>query len=121
MTETRTSKQIYKVIFINQGKVFELYARDVYQGNLYGFVEIEELLFDEKPSLVVDPSAEKLRDEFAGVKRTFLPMHAIIRIDEVEKEGVSKIRADGGDSAGNVTPFPQTVYTPQGSPRKSTD
>ena len=120
MSEPRKNKQIYKVIFVNNGKIFELYARNVYQGNLYGFVEIEELLFDEKPSLVVDPSAEKLRDEFAGVKRTFLPMHAVIRIDEVEKEGVSKIRAEG-DSSANVTPFPQPVYTPPGGPKKSTD
>lgn len=120
MSEPRKNKPIYKVIFVSHGKIFELYARNVYQGNLYGFVEIEELLFDQKTSLVVDPSAEKLRDEFAGVKRTFLPMHAVIRIDEVEKEGISKIRAES-DSGGNVKPFPQPVYSPPGSPKKSTD
>jgi len=95
------NKQIYKILFINQGKVFELYARNVYQGNLYGFIEVEELIFGEKTSLVVDPSEERLRNEFADVKRTFLPMHAIIRIDEVEKEGLSKIRGSG-ESGDNI-------------------
>lgn len=108
---SQRKKTIYKVLFINQGKVFELYARSVGQGNLYGFVEVEELVFGEKTSLVVDPSEERLRNEFAGVKRTFLPMHAVIRIDEVEKEGTSKIRP-AGESGDNVAPFPQAVYGP---------
>ncbi len=104
-------KKIYKVLFINQGKVFELYARNVGQGDLYGFVEIEELVFGEKTSLVVDPSEERLRSEFAGVSRTFLPMHSVIRIDEVEQEGTSKIRSSG-EAGDNIAPFPQVVYGP---------
>ena len=111
MTTKKRKNQIYKVLFINQGKIFELYAREVYQGNLYGFVEVEELLFGEKTSLVVDPSEERLRNEFAGVKRTFLPMHSIIRIDEVEKEGLSKIRGSG-ESGDNIAAFPGALYNP---------
>jgi hypothetical protein len=50
-------KPIYKVIFVNQGKVYELYARRVSQtGALFGFVEVEELVFDARKSVVVDPS-----------------------------------------------------------------
>jgi hypothetical protein len=114
MSETAKKKQIYKVIFVNQGRVFELYARNIYQGNFYGFVEVEELLFGEKSTLVVDPSEDRLKSEFAGVKRTFLPMHAIIRIDEVEKEGISKIRASG-ESTDNIALFPQAAYGPDRS------
>ncbi len=107
----RSSRQkLYKVLFFNQGKVFELYARHIGQGELYGFVEVAELVFGEKTSLVVDPSEERLRTEFSGVNRLFLPLHAVIRIDEVEKEGVSKIRP--GEEGSNIAPFPQTVYTP---------
>ena len=112
MSGVKNKQQIYKIIFINQGKVFELYARHVYQGNMYGFVEVEELLFGEKTTLLVNPSEDRLKSEFAGVKRTFLPMHAIIRIDEVEKEGVSKIRASG-ESTDNIALFPQAAYGPQ--------
>ena len=70
------SKPIYRVVFLNQGKVYEVYARRVSQtGSLFGFVEIEELVFDARKGIVVDPSEERLRLEFAGVKRTYLPMH----------------------------------------------
>lgn len=111
MTEERT----YKVIFVNQGKVFEIYARSIAQGQLYGFVEVEQLIFGERSGLLVDPSEEKLRSEFAGVKRVFLPMHSVVRIDEVEREGVSKIRSTSGD---NVTPFPGSAYAPGAPPKK---
>ena len=102
---------LYKVIFLNQGKVYEIYARSISQGSLFGFIEIEELVFGERTSVVVDPSEDKLKSEFETVKRIYVPMHAIVRIDEVEKEGVSKISAVDGD---NVTAFPMPVYTPGG-------
>lgn len=97
--------KIYKVLFLNQGKVYELYARNVYQGELYGFVEVEELLFGEKTTLLVDPAEERLRNEFTDVKRTFLPLHSVIRIDEVEKQGSSKIRGSG-EAHDNIAHFP---------------
>jgi len=103
MAEKSKSEQIYKVIFVNQGKVYEIYAQHVFQGNLYGFIEVEELLFGEKSSLLVDPTEERLQNEFAGVKRSFIPMHAVIRIDQVEKQGTSKMYASSGD---NVAAFP---------------
>jgi len=98
---------VYKVIFLNQGKVYEVYARSVHQGAMFGFIEIEKLLFGEKSSLVVDPSEENLKSEFENVVRSYIPMHSVIRIDEVNKRGTGKI-TDAGENA-NVTPFP--VYT----------
>ncbi|MEX1237907.1 MAG: DUF1820 family protein, partial [Pseudomonadales bacterium] len=82
---------IYRVIFYNQGQIFEVYARQIYQSDLYGFIEIEEMVFGERTQMVVDPSEEKLKSEFEGVTRSYVPMHAIVRIDEVAKEGVGKI------------------------------
>lgn len=104
-------KQIFKVIFHNQGEVFEIYAMGVDHGIMFGFIEVEELIFGEKSSVVVDPTEEKLKNEFEGVKRTYIPMHSIIRIDEVTKEGTAKI-TEGAKSDGNVMPFP--VYTKSG-------
>lgn len=103
-------KLLYKVVFYNQGKVYEVYARSVSQGALYGFVEIERLVFGERSGVVVDPAEERIQSEFAGVTRTYLPMHAIVRIDQVEKQGPSKISSPEG----NVTPFPQAMYGPAG-------
>ena len=100
---------IYKVIFVNQGKVYEVYARQVVQSGLFGFIEIEQLVFGEKSAVVIDPTEERLKEEFKEVKRTYIPMHSIIRIDEVEKEGTAKIVSlEGG--AGQVIGFPGTVY-----------
>jgi len=106
-----SSKPIYKVVFMNQGKVYEVYAKHVGHGSLFGFVEIEELIFGARSSLVVDPSEERIQTEFEGVTRTYLPLHSIIRIDEVEKQGVSKVISAEGS---NVTQFPMPMYTPPG-------
>ncbi len=103
------ASNIFKVVFHNQGKVYEIYARKVGHGSLFGFVEVEELVFGERSAVVVDPSEERIQSEFAGVKRTYLPLHAVIRIDEVRKSGVSKVVAAEGS---NVTQFPYPVYTP---------
>ena len=105
------SEPIYKVVFFNQGKVYEVYARHVSQGALFGFIEIEKLIFGARSSVVVDPAEEKLKTEFSGVRRSYLPMHSIIRIDEVDEQGVSKIRDVEG---GNIAQFPIPMYTPQG-------
>ncbi len=102
-------KPIYKVIFLNQGQVYEVYARSVSQGGLFGFVEVEQLVFGERSTVVVDPSEEKIKAEFDNVRRTYLPMHSIVRIDEVDKQGASKISEVSGDK---VTPFPVPIYTP---------
>ncbi|MEM1247764.1 MAG: DUF1820 family protein [Acidobacteriota bacterium] len=107
-------KHIYKVIFHSQGEVYEIYAREISQGGLFGFIEVEELVFGEKTQVVVDPSEERLKVEFDGVKRTYLPMHSILRIDEVDKEGQGRIHS-GGTDAGSVTPFPVPVYPPKNS------
>lgn len=110
------SKTVYKVVFMSQGQIYEIYARRVGHGALFGFVEVEEMVFGERSSVVVDPSEEKIKSEFEGVKRTYLPMHAIVRIDEVEKQGTSKISKLEG---GNVTQFPVPVYTPGGGSKDS--
>ncbi|MGQ7846302.1 DUF1820 family protein [Granulosicoccus sp. 3-233] len=109
MTE---DKVLYRVRFISQDKVYEIYAREVYQGDLYGFVVIEQLVFDTNKTVVVDPGEEKLKTEFEGVTQTIIPMHSIIRIDEVEKRGTAKVV----ELKGNVTQFPSPIYTPGRTP-----
>ncbi len=106
-----TAQLLYRIIFMNQGKIYEIYARSIAHGDLFGFLEVEELIFGERSSVVVDPAEEKIKSEFAGVQRTYIPMHAVMRIDQVEKQGVSKISNVDGD---NVTPFPMPIYTPSG-------
>jgi hypothetical protein len=104
---------IFRIMFVNQGKVYEVYARKVSHGELFGFIEVEELVFGERSSVVLDPSEERIKGEFSGVKRTFLPMHSILRIDEVKKQGTPKITVL--EAGANVAQFPVPMYsTPPG-------
>ncbi len=97
------AEPIYKVIFFNQGQIYEIYARSVYQSDLFGFLEVEEFVFGERTQVIVDPAEERLKNEFSAIKRSYIPVHSIVRIDEVEKEGACKVTDAKG---GNVTPLP---------------
>lgn len=111
MNEKETRQRIYRVTFFNQGELYEVYARSVGQGGLFGFVEIEGLSFGDKAKVVIDPSVERLESEFEGVKRTYIPLHAVVRIDEVEKEGAGRITTPKSDA--KVRAFP-TILPPRG-------
>ena len=107
-----SAEPIYRVVFVNQAEIYEVYVKNIYQSELYGFLEVEDYLFGERSQLVVDPSQERLKNQFSGVSRSYIPIHSVIRIDEVEKEGVGKIiEAKGG---ANVTPFPTFPLGPGG-------
>ncbi|HEX4961166.1 MAG TPA: DUF1820 family protein [Thermoanaerobaculia bacterium] len=108
-----TKERIFKIVFLNQGNVVELYARQVAQGSLFGFVEVEDLVFGSRSEVVVDPSEESLRSEFGQAKRLYLPMHAILRIEEVENEGVARMRSVKGEEA-IVRAFPMPIFPPLG-------
>jgi hypothetical protein len=100
-----SKQRLYRVSFTNQGQVYEIYARNVSHGGLLGFVEVEQLVFGEKSTVVVDPAEEKLKTEFAHVSRSYIPVHAVIRIDEVSKPGVAKI-SPLPEGSGRILPFP---------------
>lgn len=99
---------IYRVIFVNQAEVYEIYVRSVYQSDLYGFLEVEGFIFGERSQMLVDPAEERLKTQFAGVVRTYIPLPSVIRVDEVEKEGQAKITTVKGD--GKVMPFPSFPF-----------
>lgn len=99
------TKPLYKISFLNHGKVYELYARHVAASGIWGFTEVGELVFDVHNGVVVDPTEERLRDEFGNTRVLHLPMHSVLRVEEVERKGQSAIRdAESGEKV--VTPFP---------------
>jgi hypothetical protein len=108
-----SEQRLYRVAFFNQGEIYEIYARQVAQGGLYGFVEVEDLVFGERSQIVVDPTEERLQQEFDGVKRFYIPMHSVVRIDEVEKQGKGRI-TEAGKEDNKVAKFPVPIYTPKG-------
>src|SRR5450432_4290583 len=87
-----SGKKLYKVTFLSQGKTLELYARHIASSALWGFTEVGELLFEQGAGVVVDPTEERLRDEFGNTKVLHLPMQCIVRIEEVDKRGPLAIR-----------------------------
>ena len=108
-----SNQPVYKIIFHNGKEIFEVFAKHIYQSDMWGFVEIEEMLFGERSAILVDPGEEKLKSEFAGVKRSYIPMQSIIRIDEVEKQGAAKISE--GRESGKVATFPMSPAITSGS------
>lgn len=102
------AKPIYRVVFHQYGEIWELYAREIFQSDLWGFIEVEEFVFEDASKLVVDPSADKLRRAFEGVSRSYLPLNAIVRIDEVEREGPPR----AVKSEGRVAEFPRSLGPP---------
>ena len=113
LLRSMASSHIFKIMFVNQGKVYEVYARKVSQGRLFGFIEVEDLTFGERSAVLLDPAEERIKAEFEGVKATMLPMHSILRIDEVKKQGTAKISALEGGS--NVTQFPVGLFQSPGA------
>jgi len=97
---------MYRVAFLKHGKVYEIFCCEVSTSNLWGFVELNELVFGDKDVLVVDPTEEKLRAEFEGVECLYLPMHSVLSIEKVRKRGQAVIR--DRESGEKVTPFPLT-------------
>lgn len=97
-------KSLYKIIFINQGKVYELFSKRVSSSGLWGFIEVADLVFETAEGLVVDPTEEKMREEFADARVLHLPVQSVLRVEEVEKRGKCLIR--DRESGEKVTPFP---------------
>ena len=99
-----TDKRLYKIIFLNQGKVYELFSEGVTSSGLWGFIEVSDLVFEEGDGLVVDPTEEKMREEFADARVLHLPIQSVLRVEEVDQRGKCLIR--DRESGEKVTPFP---------------
>ncbi|WP_133127335.1 DUF1820 family protein [Legionella nagasakiensis] len=100
-----TKKTLYRITFSHLDAIYEIYARKVCESDMFGFLEVEDFVFGETTSLVVDPAEERLKIEFNGIQRTFIPMHSVFRIDEVNKRGVAKVRDKSSDSS-KISMFP---------------
>ena len=105
----KAPKPTFRIQFHNNNKIYELYAHQVGQSHMGGFIEVGEIIFGEHSKLLIDPAEEKLKHEFAGVKHTYIPHHSIIRIDEVEASGKNRILDSEGST---VTSFPGSTIMP---------
>jgi hypothetical protein len=103
------TQPIYRIQFVSNGERYELYVEEIEQSSLFGFIEIGGFVWDNHTQFVVDPSHEKLKSEFADATRTYIPMHNVLRIDAVKKQGTAKIT----QLSDKVTALPTPIYTPK--------
>lgn len=106
----KSKKNTFRVQFHNHNRIYELYAHQVSQSHMAGFIEIGEIIFGEHSKLLIDPAEEKLKHEFGNVKHIYVPHHSIIRIDEVDQSGKNRILDSEGTT---VTHFPGSTTLPQ--------
>lgn len=105
---------MYSVEFISGGERYQLYVRELVSSSVFGFIEVADFVWDTHTELVLDPSHERLKDEFADVERTYIPMHNVIRIDQVKKQGSAKITQFSDKiKSDKVTAIHSPIYTPK--------
>lgn len=45
-----TTKQIYRVVFRDQGEIYKLYVKQVLQSDMYSFIEVAGFIFGAHPA-----------------------------------------------------------------------
>ena len=100
------SNALYRVQFICHSERYEVYVREVNQGQLFGFIEIAHFVWDNHTALIVDPSHEKLKSEFADVTAPY--SHAP---RAAGRSGAQAGAARITELGNNVTYFPGPIYT----------
>ena len=83
---------IYRINYINQNQVYELYAERIATDALLGFMSISSILFDLKDAIVIDPVEEQLKTEFKDVEVLHVPITHILKVEEVKQKKSCKIR-----------------------------
>ncbi|MCX7552791.1 DUF1820 family protein [Marinicella sp. S1101] len=96
--------KIYRINYNTNQEVYELYAKAVNTQELLGFISISDLLFDQQSGVVIDPTEERLKTEFKGVKTLHLPIQNVLKIEEVEQKKSCKIKTLKKDI--NLTAIP---------------
>lgn len=76
------SKALYRVQFICHSERYEVYVREVNQGLAVRFYRDCRLCLGQ-PHGAYRRSQSKLKSEFADVRQTLIPMHQVLRIDQV--------------------------------------
>ena len=96
-------KKVFKVYFFHMDKVYTLFAKEVNaSGELYNMCEISGIIFQRNKNLIV-PSEDEVRQEFSNLKRLMIPLHHLIRIDELENIDEEEITSPKAQKADHQT------------------
>lgn len=104
------TKSLFRINYITNTDVYELYAKTISSHELLGFISLSELVFEVNSQVVIDPVEERLKAEFNGVKTLHIPMQNVLKIEEVEQKQSCKIKSL---KTHNITPLsPQSGSNP---------
>lgn len=81
MNKKNDPRPIYRIVFVQQDKIEALYAQYISEETLVGFIEADGILN-------IDDTKDMLN--LKEVRRCYIPLHTIVRIDEVTLEHVSE-------------------------------
>ena len=62
----------------------ELYAEKVTNSDIFGFVEVSDIVFIDSSELIITPEDDKVRKIFKNITRTLIPLASVARIDEIQ-------------------------------------
>lgn len=81
MSNNAEQRPIYRIVFTQEEEIKELYAQYISEETLVGFIEADTLLDRNNIALIVNPKE---------VRRCYIPLHNILRIDEITVEQTEK-------------------------------
>lgn len=87
-------RPIYRILFAQQKEIKEIYAQYISEETLVGFIEADTLLDYDPSTAIVD---------YTEVRRCYIPLHNILRIDEVNPQSAEK---NSGKVLDNVSHLP---------------
>jgi hypothetical protein len=81
---------IYRTVFTHLDQVYTLYSKGVSEETLVGFIEVDSILSVSQDYLMSTETPENSFSlyihQMEGIKRTYVPMHAVVRVDEMTRQ-----------------------------------
>lgn len=99
---------IFRVKFTEHNETFVVFCKFISEESLVGFLELDEIFIPESALTEDDsPAMDALKKDLSGVQRMYLPLHVIIRVDEVEM--VPRVALHEANQPTNIRPIRKDV------------
>lgn len=81
----KRSGVVYRVHYAKEKEpLCEILARQVGPADILGFIEISDFVAPRPSGRILRPDADRVEREFEGVRRTFVPISDVRRIDAID-------------------------------------
>jgi hypothetical protein len=80
---------VYRTVFTHLDQVYTVYSQGLSEETLVGFIELDSII-EVKQEVILSTESQEMHQLFikqlASIKRTYVPMHAVVRIDEMTRK-----------------------------------